>query len=103
MGGCDHPLAGDDGSPAGVAVAVVQAHLPGPPPQWSLPSSYDPGQLCSGSTLWRHPEIRSRRDKETDCGLCVGSALCAAVLLRCVRFVSAAILVFMCARGGTKR
>ena len=75
MGGCDHPLAGDDGSPAGVAVAVVQAHLPGPSPQWSLPSPYDPGQLCSGSTLWRaqkHDPVRTKKPIV----VCVADWLC---------------------------
>lgn len=51
VGCCYYPLPGDDGPSAGVAVAVVEADLPGPPAQRGLNSPYYPGQLRSGPTL----------------------------------------------------
>lgn len=51
VGGRDDPLAVDDGAAAGVAVAVVEADLPGPPAQGGLHSSNYPGQLCTRATL----------------------------------------------------
>ena len=51
MGSCDDPLTGDDGASAGVAVAVVEADLPGPPAQCGLDSPDYPGQLRSCTAL----------------------------------------------------
>lgn len=48
----DDPLAGDDGASAGVAVAVVEAHLPRPPAQRGLNPPDDPWQLRSGPALY---------------------------------------------------
>lgn len=51
VSGRDDPLAGDDGAAAGVAVAVVEAHLPRPPAQRGLHPPDDPWQLRSGPAL----------------------------------------------------
>ena len=47
----DDPVAGDDGASTGVSVAVVEAHLPRPPAQRSLPPPDDPRQLGASATL----------------------------------------------------
>lgn len=51
MGSCDYPLTGDDGAPAGVTIAVVEADLPGPPARCGLNSPDYPGQLRTRPTL----------------------------------------------------
>lgn len=63
MGSCDDPLTGDDGASAGVAIAVVEADLPGPPAQCGLSSPDNPGQLASCPALYT--EIHSS-PKELD-------------------------------------
>lgn len=84
MSSCDYPLTGDDGASAGVAVAVVEADLPGPPAQRGLHSPDYPGQLRSCPTLYT--EIHSSK-KELDCSeRAAASGIIPSVCHRCAAF-----------------